>query len=230
MSKKLLRVNDLSYEYGATQILQGVSLELSDRSIALLVGRNGAGKSTLLRCLAGWTWANAGTVEINDVTLRREDRSFRKHVMLVPDTPDFYDELTAWEHLQFAAQLHRVEGWQDRSWELLEKYQLDDYADTFPFTFSRGMRYKLALCIALLTSPALLLLDEPFGPLDASSVAELWEDLRGYRSKGRSVMLSSHALPNGGKADSIFLLRDQTVTTVDPAGVTDLKALLNNDN
>lgn len=222
----LLLVSNLSYEYGATQVLSDVSMELDDKRIALLVGRNGAGKSTLLRCLAGWAWANEGTVEIKGVPLKREDRDFRRHVLLVPDTPDFYDELTALEHLHFAAQLQRIANWREKSEELLERYGLLEFGDAFPFTFSRGMRYKLAMCIALLVEPPLLLLDEPFGPLDATSVHMLWQDLQKFRRAGRSVVLSSHTLPNADKPDVIFLLHNQTVEEIDPSEVTDLRDVL----
>jgi ABC-2 type transport system ATP-binding protein len=226
MSKSLLRVTELNYEYGATHVLSNVNMELRDGKIALIVGRNGAGKSTLLRCLAGWTWPNAGTVEIRDKTLTREDRTFRRHVILVPDTPDFYDELTAWDHLQFAAQLHGIQDWEQDAMTLLENYGLEEHAGAFPFTFSRGMRYKLALCVAFLIGPDLLLLDEPFGPLDATSVQWLWDDLKHYREQGKSVLLSSHALPNDEKPNAIFLLHNQTVQTVDPSSVTSLIDLL----
>lgn len=226
MAKTLLQVSNVSYEYGATRVLSDVSFELKEKTIALLVGRNGAGKSTLLRCLAGWAWANEGTIEIHDVPLKREDREFRRQVLLVPDTPDFYDELTALEHMHFAAQLHRIANWEEKSEELLERYGLTEFSHGFPFTFSRGMRYKLAMCIALLVEPPLLLLDEPFGPLDATSVHMLWQDLQAFRRGGRSIILSSHTLPNADKPDTIFLLHEQTVQEIDPSEVTDLRDVL----
>lgn len=223
----ILKVENLSYQYGAYQVLTDLSFELDEGVIAALIGRNGAGKSTLLRCLAGWTVAEDGEITVAGFNLRRSERDVRRQIIFVPDTPDFYDELTAWEHLQFVAQLHRVESWQERSLELLEEFQLDDHRTAFPFTFSRGMRYKLALCMALLIRPSLLLLDEPFGPLDALSAQHLWQHLLDYRSEQRSVLFSSHVMPDDGSPDLFLLLRDHQITPVDPAQVTGILQLLN---
>ncbi len=222
----MLTVNNLKYQYGPHVVLSDLALQLEQRTTAILVGRNGAGKSTLLRCLAGWLQADDGTIEINGVSLQRNEREFRQQVILVPDTPDFYDELTAWEHLQLTAQLHRVPDWQPQAAELLQRFHLSEHRAAFPFTFSRGMRYKLALCLALLANPPLLLLDEPFGPLDAPSVQYLWETLQAYRDAGRSVLFSSHALPAGEQPDKILFLQNQQVTLIDPATVASLAGLL----
>jgi ABC-2 type transport system ATP-binding protein len=223
----ILQVESLTYQYGANLVLSDLSFELPEGAIAALIGRNGAGKSTLLRCLAGWTVAEQGTITIAGLDMRRSERDVRRHIVFVPDTPDFYDELTAWEHLQFVAQLHRIESWQERSLELLEEFQLDDQRTAFPFTFSRGMRYKLALCMALLVRPALLLLDEPFGPLDAFSAQYLWRHLLAYRTEQRSVLFSSHVMPEDGSPDLFLLLRDHQISPVDPVQVTGILQLLN---
>lgn len=222
----LLKVEELSYQYGAHQVLLDVDFELEAGVVAALLGRNGAGKSTLLRCIAGWTMPERGTIELSGSELQTEEREVRRSIIFVPDTPDFYDEMTAWEHLQFVAQLHRIEDWQDVSLDLLEKFQLDDHRNAFPFTFSRGMRYKLALCMALLVNPPLLLLDEPFGPLDAVSVQFLWQHLQDYRKQGRSIIFSSHTLPEGGSPDKYLLLRDQVVTVLEPSQVTGIIQIL----
>lgn len=222
----MLTATNLTYQYGPHLVLSNLTLHLEPQKLAILVGRNGAGKSTLLRCLAGWVQAHDGTIEINGVSLQRNERQFRQQVILVPDTPDFYDELTAWEHLQLTAQLHRVADWQTRAADLLQRFHLSEHSTAFPFTFSRGMRYKLALCLALLVRPPLLLLDEPFGPLDATSVRELWEMLQSYRVTGGSVLFSSHALPTGEQPDQILWMQDQQLTPLDPATVASLADLL----
>lgn len=222
----MLRVDNLSYQYGASTVLANVSFELPDGKLAAMVGRNGAGKSTLLRCLAGWTVPADGTAEIDGRRLNRREQQYRDQVILVPDTPDFYDELTAWDHLQLVSQLYRVAGWQDKSRALLDEFQLLDVWQAFPFTFSRGMRYKLAVCMALVVEPPLLLLDEPFGPLDSLASRLLWRHLRDYCARGKSVLFSSHILSDEGRPDLFLLLRDRQVTPVEAAQVTSLADLL----
>ncbi len=222
----MLRVTDLRYQYGANPVLDNLSFELPNGTLAALVGRNGAGKSTLLRCLAGWTVPETGAIEIDGRQMQRHDQQYRERVVLVPDTPDFYDELTAWDHLQLVSQLYRVADWQDRSLALLEQFQLADQRRAFPFTFSRGMRYKLALCMALVVQPALLLLDEPFGPLDSLASRLLWRLLKEYTAADQSVLFSSHILSDEGQPDQFLLLRDQQVTALEAGQVTNLADVL----
>ncbi|MDK3161988.1 ABC transporter ATP-binding protein [Kamptonema cortianum] len=191
----LIRVEDVSYRYGAFMALTSVSLRVGAGELIALIGRNGAGKSTLLRCIAGWTHPTDGEVHIMGRRVRQAERWLREHVVLVPDKPPFYDELTAWEHLQFIAQAHGVEGWHERAEMLLDRYGLINNRDAFPFAFSRGMQYKLALCMGLLIQPRLLLLDEPLGPLDPVSADDLWYDLNALCAEGMSILISSHQLP-----------------------------------
>ena len=109
----------------------------------------------------------------------------RSHIVLVPDTPPFYDELTAWEHLQFNAQAHRLRRLGGAAPKTCSTATgLLNNKDAFPFSFSRGMRYKLALCMGLLVEPKILLLDEPLGPLDPVSADELWIELNRHRNEG----------------------------------------------
>lgn len=212
-SPQLLAVDQVSYRYGSLFALSNVSFTADPGELIALVGRNGAGKSTLLRCIAGWTRATSGDVHILGKSVTRSERSIRQHVILVPDTPPFYDELTAWEHLQFCAQVNLLRDWEEMGEYLLDTYGLLPNRDAFPFTFSRGMRYKLALCIALLVSPELLLLDEPLGPLDPVSADELWQELNQHRSEGMTILLSSHQLPYEAHPDRYIIMEQGALLT-----------------
>lgn len=223
----MLIVENLHYQYGAHKVLDDISMRLEAGQLGMLIGQNGAGKSTLLRCAAGWSIPEKGTVTINGVDIKEQERKFRSQVVLVPDTPDFYDELTAWEHLQFVAQLHRIPDWPPLAEELLTEFQLIDQWDTFPFTFSRGMRYKLALCLALMIRPPLILLDEPFGPLDAISSQILWRKLESYAADGNTVLFSSHIVPNDRLPGIILHLRQGHVERITPGETLNLAELLN---
>ncbi|HOG47250.1 MAG TPA: ABC transporter ATP-binding protein [Anaerolineae bacterium] len=203
----LLSVQGLSYAYaGQPPAVAGVSFEVAAGELVALVGRNGAGKSTLLRCLAGWSAPAAGHVRILGLGSREHERELRRYVTLVPDTPSFYDELTAWEHVQLVAQAHRLQGWQEKARALLERLDLWPGRGAYPFTFSRGMRYKLALCLALTVQPRLLLLDEPLGPLDPLSAEMLWRLLMEQRAAGAGIVLSSHQLPPQAEPDRYLIL------------------------
>jgi ABC-2 type transport system ATP-binding protein len=202
----LLQVTGASYKYGSLHALSNATFEAYAGELIALVGRNGAGKSTLLRCISGWTQVSAGEVVILGKPIVQNERFVREHVILLPDTPPFYDELTAWEHLQFFAQVHGWQNWEDEAEDLLRRYGLLANRDAFPFAFSRGMRYKLALCMALLVEPKILLLDEPLGPLDPVSADDLWEELNRHRNDGMCILLSSHQLPQEAHPDRYFIM------------------------
>jgi ABC-2 type transport system ATP-binding protein len=202
----LLSVQNIGYVYGSFHALTDVTFDLNEGQLVALVGRNGAGKSTLLKCIAGWTRATDGNVSILGQSVNTDERQIREHVVLVPDTPPFYDELTAWEHLQLNAQLHGWQNWEDDAVDLLRRYGLYPNRSAFPFSFSRGMRYKLALCMALLIEPKILLLDEPLGPLDPVSADDLWEELNRHRTEGMTILLSSHQLPQEAHPDQYLIM------------------------
>jgi ABC-2 type transport system ATP-binding protein len=207
----LLSVADLRYVYGSAQVLFDVSFDVEPGELVIMAGRNGAGKSTLLRCIAGWSKPARGTILISGNPIEQAEREARRWLMLVPDTPVFYDQLTAWEHLTFIARAYRLEDWESQANQLLRHYGLATQRNAYPFTFSRGMQYKLGLSLALLVEPELLLLDEPFGPLDALSASQLWYDLQTYREAGISVLLSSHQLPPEAKPDRYLLMDEGTI-------------------
>jgi ABC-2 type transport system ATP-binding protein len=191
----VLAVKEVGYRYGQNWALRDVSFSLDRGTLTVLAGRNGAGKSTLLRCLAGWAQPTRGEVELLGVPMYSFERQARARVLLVPDTPPFYDELTEWEHVQFIAQANRLTGWQAPAESWLRQFGLWAARDAYPFSLSRGMKYKLALCLALMLTPPLLLLDEPLGPLDPVSAGLLWDELERRRDAGMTILLSSHQTP-----------------------------------
>ncbi|MGA7672600.1 MAG: ABC transporter ATP-binding protein [Nitrolancea sp.] len=207
----LLGVRNLGYTYGPAQVLYDVSFDVDPGELVILAGRNGAGKSTLLRCIAGWSKPSSGSIEISGTPIEQAERDARNLLMLVPDTPVFYDQLTAWEHLTFIARAYKLQDWESQASQLLRHYGLSSQRNAYPFTYSRGMQYKLGLSLALLVEPELLLLDEPFGPLDALSASQLWSDLQTYRDAGISVLVSSHQLPSEAKPDRYLLMDDGAI-------------------
>ncbi len=191
----VLETVNVGYRYGQSWALTDITFTLHPRSLTVLAGRNGAGKSTLLRCLAGWARPTRGEVIISGVHMYSSERLARARVLLVPDTPPFYDELTEWEHVQFVAQANRLTGWREPAESWLKQFGLWHARDAYPFSLSRGMKYKLALCLALMLQPPLLLLDEPLGPLDPVSANLLWDELERRRDAGMAILLSSHQTP-----------------------------------
>ena len=204
----------LTVNYGSYRALSQVSLEIEPGSVVLLTGENGAGKSTLLRVLAGWQRAQEGSVAILGQALESQEREIRRVLKLVPDTPQFYPELTVWEHVSWSARAHDTADWETGADELLSHFGIGQNRQALPDSLSRGMQYKLALAMVLVTRPRVLLLDEPYGPLDPHSQEYLAERLAGLARDGVFILLSSHLLPDTERPDRVLVL-DQGILAED---------------
>ena len=193
MSSPLLQVTELSHKYGPFQALAPTDFSLEAGQITFLTGPNGAGKSTLLLCLSGLLYPTTGSVRIEDYDLYRDEREAKSRLAFVPDVPRFYTELTAWEHLQFIALVHKSgEGFEDRAESLLREFNLWEARELFPHNYSRGMRLKLGLVMALIRPFRVLLLDEPTSALDVDGVALVQRKLNEIRASGAAILLTSH--------------------------------------
>ncbi len=188
-----LVVSELSKKYDSFLALAPVSFVLKAGKITVLYGPNGSGKTTLLSCLSGLIRPSSGTVAVDGYDLYRDEVEVRRRMVFVPDVPRFYLELTAWEHLRFIAMANDVlQDFDQRAEILLRKLGLWEARDLFPHHFSRGMRLKLGLALALIRPFQVLLLDEPTSALDKEGVGMLINEMRNYREQGATILLSTH--------------------------------------
>ncbi|MCL8207004.1 MAG: ABC transporter ATP-binding protein [Actinomycetia bacterium] len=202
-----LTAEEVTLHYGSFVALQAVSFTVPAGQYVVLLGENGAGKSSLLRCLAGWTRPTRGTVRIDGRPLEEDERAVRSRLKFVPDTPAFYPDLTAREHVDLVARAHRLAPtYRETADGLLRAFGLGAQSRAYPAAFSRGMQYKLALVLALVTDPALLLLDEPFAPLDPAAQLHLAAHLRRLAAAGTTVVASTHLLPPEVPPDRLLVL------------------------
>ncbi len=191
-----LQTVDLSRSFGQYQALKPTNLVLHAGEVTVLTGPNGAGKTTLLLCLSSLLKPTTGQVLIEGHDLYQDERAAKQQLAFVPDVPRFYQELTAWEHLQWIAMAYGVRGkpFEERARQVLETFGLWQARDLFPHNFSRGMRLKLGLSMAWMHPFSVLLLDEPTSALDPQSTVILQEQILQSRSEGAAVLLSSHNL------------------------------------
>ncbi len=189
----LLQTHTLSRYYGAFRALAETDLELRGGEIAVLAGPNGAGKSTLLLCLSGLLRPSTGSVSIEGFDLYKDEVEAKRRLAFVPDVPRFYTELTAWEHLLFIAQAYGAgQGFESRAERLLKSFDLWQSRDLYPHNYSRGMRLKLGLLLALIRPLSVLLMDEPASALDPEGVLLLKDYLLKLRDQGAAILISSH--------------------------------------
>lgn len=192
MTSRLV-VTELSKKFNSTSILAPVSFALSPGEIAVLSGQNGSGKTTLLGCIAGLLRPSSGTVTVDGFDLYRDEIEVRRRMALVPDVPRFFLELTAWEHLRFIAMANdAMHDFDSRAELLLQKLGLAQVKDQFPHHYSRGMRLRLGLALALIRPLDVLLMDEPTSALDTEGVGLLIKELQTLRAQGAAILLSTH--------------------------------------
>ncbi len=188
---KRVSLEGLRVRFGKVQALDGVDLSLGAGEITLLAGPNGSGKSTLIDILLGLTRAKAGRLLV-DGERRRVDASFKKQVGYLPEAVAFSDTLTAAAVLRFFARARGVS--KRRIPDLLERVGLGAAARRRVSGFSRGMRQRLGLAVAILAEPSLLILDEPTGGLDQEGLEVLLEVMAEWRAAGRIILMASHDL------------------------------------
>jgi ABC-2 type transport system ATP-binding protein len=194
LTEPILTASELSRSYGKFQALAPIDLALNGGEITALTGPNGAGKTTLLLCLSGLLRPSRGEVKVEGFDLYRDERQAKQRLAYVPDVPRFYQELTAWEHLRFVALAHDAgDGFERRVEGSLREFGLWEAKDLYPHHFSRGMRLKLGLLLALIRPFKVLLLDEPTSALDPDATALLVQKLHQLRYDGAAILLSTHS-------------------------------------
>jgi ABC-2 type transport system ATP-binding protein len=196
-------VTDLRVRYGRHTAVQGVTFTVPAHTIAALVGGDGAGKSSVLRALAGAIAPAGGSVQRPDA----------RRVGYMPAGQGVYRDLTVEENLAFSAGAYGVPGAEAarRAAELLERTGLQDAGGRLGGQLSGGMRHKLALAMALLHQPALLVLDEPTTGIDPVSRAQLWRLIAGAAAAGAAVVLATCYVDEAERATNVVVLSDGQV-------------------
>ena len=193
----MLRIDRLTKNYGKFPALKGLSLEVPDGALHGFVGPNGAGKTTTMRILATLMPPTSGTAYVDGTDVTREGQKARKQVGYMPDFFGVYDSLTCREYLDFYARCYRIGATERKRMgsQLLELVQLQDKENEYVDALSRGMKQRLCLARSLIHDPKLLILDEPASGMDPRARAEMKGILRTLREMGKTVLISSHILP-----------------------------------
>jgi len=193
----VISAEDLSKVYGQRTALDHVSFEVPEGEIFGFVGPNGAGKTTTLRILAALLEPTSGHASIDGTDVAQNPARVHTRIGYMPDFFGVYDQLTVAEYLDFYAACYRQPK-QRRTkivGELLELIGLTDRRGQLVDTLSRGLKQRLCLARALVHDPVVLLLDEPASGLDPRARVEMREILKELRGMGKTIIISSHILP-----------------------------------
>lgn len=194
----MLKVRNLKKTYGNFHALDGLDMDIADGALYGFVGPNGAGKTTTIKIMTGLLQPDSGTVEIDGINALKEPRRLKEKIGYVPDYFGVYDNLKVWEYMDFFASCYGLGGLtaRKRSQTLLDQVGLGDKEDFYVDGLSRGMKQRLCLARALVHDPALLVMDEPTAGLDPRTRLEFREMLSELNEQGKTILLSSHALPD----------------------------------
>jgi len=191
-----IEVEDLTKYFGDFCAVDHIDFDVESGEFFGFLGPNGAGKTTTIRMMTGLSTPSSGTVSIMGFDISLDPLDAKEHFGVVPEASNIYEDLTAWENLNFAGELYGISRSERRrrAAELLEAFDLSEFKDKKVKGFSKGMRRKVTLSMAMIHSPDILFLDEPTSGLDLQSSIRLKEILRDLNGRGTTLFLTTHIL------------------------------------
>jgi ABC-2 type transport system ATP-binding protein len=205
-----IRFQSVYKDFGDVHALSDVEFNAPRGSVTVLLGPNGAGKTTTVRLTTGALTPNFGAIQVLGLNPLTDGDEIRSLVGVVPPKPAFYDQLTGWENLQFAATIFESDEVHARS--AAERFAIDHALEQEVGGYSTGMRTRLALARAVIHDPEVLLLDEPTAGLDPESAKAVLELIKEMAGKGHTIVMCTHLLHEAeGIADQVVLMDEGTV-------------------
>jgi ABC-2 type transport system ATP-binding protein len=186
-----VEISSVIKSYGDLRAVDGVSFSVSEGEVFALLGPNGAGKTTLIEILEGLRKRDGGTVKVLGIDPWESGYLLHRRIGVIPQDFTFFDKANPREAVKYYADLFGVSVDAD---EILREVVLDDSGDILFENLSGGQKQKLGLALALVNSAELLFLDEPTTGLDPNARRAIWDVIRGLKSKGRTVILTTHYL------------------------------------
>lgn len=193
----MLTINNYSKAYNKDHFaVSGLSLNVDSGDLFAFIGHNGAGKSTTIKSIVGILPFDDGDILIDGISIKKDPTACKKMIAYIPDNPDIYDSLTGIQYLNFIADIFKVD-------KTTRKAIIDKYASEFELTndlnnlissYSHGMKQKLVIISALVHSPKLLILDEPFVGLDPKATYLVKKAMMEFCENGGAIFFSTHVL------------------------------------
>lgn len=202
---EIISLTNVSKRFGRLTAVNDLSVKINTGEAVALWGANGAGKTTALRCLLGLLPFD-GRILVAGHNVHKEGKAVRSLIGFVPQELNFHDDMSAAETLTFYARIKKVPAGYDFT-DLLERLELDPHLDKPVRDLSGGLKQRLALALALLADPPLLVLDEPTANLDITAREDFLMFLHALKAGGKTLVFSSHRLEEvTALADRVLLL------------------------
>lgn len=192
----MIQIVDLKKNFGSCEVLKGINLEVRGEIYGLL-GPNGSGKTTLMKIVAGILKPSGGKVLVDGIDVVKEPIKVKQIVGYVPENPILYESLTVSEIFSLVAKIRGLneEELEEKIAVYTKAFEIEDFMNSLIATLSFGNRQKVAIILALLHNPRVMVLDEVMNGLDVRSAKILRELLFRFRSEGKSILFSTHIMP-----------------------------------
>lgn len=202
--------NTVRKTFGKITALEDITFRAPHGSVTVLLGPNGAGKTTTVRLTTGALLPDSGDITVLGLSPTDDGDEVRARVGVVAPKPAFYDQLTGWENLQFAATI--FESTEANARAAAERFGIDHALTQEVGGYSTGMRTRLALARAVVHDPEVLMLDEPTAGLDPESARAVLELIKEMAGRGRTIVMCTHLLHEAeGIADQVVLMDNGSV-------------------
>lgn len=216
--KYAIEVKNLTKFYGDFLAVDQVSFTVERGEIFGFLGPNGAGKSTTQRILTSLITPSKGKIRVLGHDLVHDAYPAKSQIGLVPEESNIYTELTAWDNLMFTGRLYRMSkaDRNTRAEELLKLFGLWEKKDVKAEHFSKGMRRRLSIAMAIIHKPALLFLDEPTPGLDAQSARTIQTIIRDLSASGTTVFMTTHQIEEANQlCDRVAIINHGKIAAID---------------
>ncbi len=207
----MIEIIGLTKQYGKFTALDHLDLQIEEGTVFGFVGQNGAGKSTTFSILATLLAPTSGTAFVNGYNVVKDPKKVREQIGYMPDFFGVYDQLKAEEYLDFYGASYGISIDERKKLipQLLELVNLSDKRDSYVDLLSRGMKQRLCLARSLIHDPEVLILDEPASGLDPRARVEMREILKELKHMGKTILISSHILPELAEMCDVIGIIDQ---------------------
>ena len=206
----MLKIINVSKSYKNKKAIENISIEVNKGEVFGFIGHNGAGKTTTIKSIVGIHNFEEGDILINSKSIKKNPIECKKDIAYIPDNPDIYEALTGIQYLNFIADIFKVSK-KEREEKIKyysEKFEINKALGDLISSYSHGMKQKLVIISALIHSPKVLILDEPFVGLDPKASFTLKEIMREFCNNGGCIFFSTHVLEVAEKiCDKIGIIK-----------------------